>query len=157
MAQPESSFGGCRVVQLEDGQEVAYYDPTEAVEEHAASQSTRTLGGLAVDDGELLESDENGRTVSNRSGRVVAVAKRGQEEIFAHLDFPAVLPVSASDPDEAMAHARRYLKQAGLKPGDFLSFDVTTHYYQAALGKRECGWSFSFHSNPFGPGVVRGH
>ncbi len=150
-------FQGRRAVELEDGREVAYYDPAEAVEEHAAAQSSKTLGGLAVDEGEVLQQDENGQTGANRTGRVVAVAKRGQEEIFAHLDFPAVLSVSAHDPDEAMAHARRYLQRAGLKPGDFLSFNVTTHYYNAPLGKRECGWSFSFHSKPFGSGTLSSH
>lgn len=151
MAEPaDQSYGGRFPVAMEDGTEVVYYDPTEAVEEHAGADTPqKTLGGLSVDEGTPLEQDEDGKTGANSSGRVLAVPKRGQEEIFAQLNFAVVLPASASDPDEAMGHARRYLKKAGLRPSDFLSFNVTTHYYLAPLGKRECGWSFSFESKPF--------
>lgn len=149
--QADSEFTGRSVIAQEDGTEVAYYDPTEAVEEHAASKAKqKEIGGIPVDEGEVLEQDENGKTGANSSGRIVAIPKRGQEEIFSHLDFAAVVPVSADDSHEAMLHVRRYLKRAGLSAGDFLSFSVTTHYYLAPLGKRECGWSFSFESKPFG-------
>jgi len=154
MAEPEA-FGGREEIELEDGREAALYDPSEAVEEWDRERAeTRTIGsldgGLQVDSGEPLKQDESGRTRANSSGRIIAVPKRGQEEIFAHLKFPAVLPMSAKDVDEAMDHARRQLLRAGLTPADFMSFNITTHYYQAPLGKRECGWSFSFESKPFG-------
>lgn len=156
MGKQAESFGGRYPVVLDDGREAVYYDPTEAVEEHAAASTPpKTLGGLAVDEGKVLEQDEHGRTGANRSGKIVAIAKRGQEEVFAHLNFAVVLPAVASDPDEAMAHARRYLKRAGLEARDFLSFNVTTHYYMAPLGKRECGWSFAFESKPFELGAPR--
>lgn len=137
-------------VELDDGREVVYYDPTEAVEEHAAAKhSPKTLGGLAIDEGEVLEQDEHGRTEANSSGKIIALAKRGEEDPFSYLKFPTVLPVVASTADEAMAHVRRHLKRQGISPKDFLSFNVTTHYYLAPLGKRECGWSFSFEQKPF--------
>ena len=141
----EGEFRGRSAVELEDGREVAYYDPTEAVEEHAASSAEqKTLGGIAVDQGTPLEPQDADSARS--SARIVAVPMRGQEEPFGQLSFPTVLPVSASDPDEAMAHARRHLKRLGLSPYDFMSFDLTTHSYFGPLGKRVCGWSFSFSS-----------
>lgn len=150
MANSAEPSSGRFPVELEDGREIVYYDPTEAVEEHAAAQKPgKTLGGLEVDEGEILEQDELGRTEANSSGMIVALAKRGQEEPFSHLKFPTVLPAVASTADEAMAHVRRYLKRRRMAPGDFLSFNVTTHYYIAPLGKRECGWSFSFEQKPW--------
>lgn len=146
-------FQGRKAVDLDDGREAVLYDPTEAIEEWAAEGVAHKRigsldGGVEVDMGEALDQDENGQTGANSSGTVVAVAKRGQEEIFAHLKFSAVLPVSAGTLDEAMDHARRHLLRAGLNSTDFLSFNMTTHYYQAALGKRECGWSFAFEQRP---------
>jgi len=152
MIEPEE-FQGRRLVDLDDGREAVLYDPTEAVEEWAEEESARKRigaldGGIEVDQGEVIEQDEDGQTGANSSGTVVAVPKRGQEEIFAQLKFSAVLPVSAGSIDEAMDHARRHLLRAGLSSKDFLSFNMTTHYYQAALGKRECGWSFAFEQRP---------
>lgn len=154
MADPQD-FTGREELELEDGREAVLYDPSEAVEEWSRGQEeTLTIGsldgGLQVDSGEPLEQDESGKTRANSSGRIIAVPKRGQEEVFAHLKFPAVLSTSARDVDEAMDHARRQLLRIGLTPADFLSFNITTHYYQAPLGKRECGWSFSFEAKPFG-------
>ena len=154
MADPKD-FTGREELELEGDQRAVLYDPSEAVEEWFREQEeTRTIGalsgGLQVDLGEPLEQDESGRTQANSSGRIIAVPKRGQEDVFSHLNFPAVLSVSAGDVDEAMDHARRQLLRAGLTPADFMSFNITTHYYQAPLGKRECGWSFSFESKPFG-------
>jgi len=138
----ESAFTGRSPVELEDGQEVVYYDPTEAVEEHAVAAESKSLGGVSVDQGRAIDSQDADSARS--AARIVAVAMRGQEEPFGYLSFPTVLPVSASDPDEAMAHARRHLKRIGLSPYDFMSFDLTTHFYLGPLGKRVCGWSFSF-------------
>lgn len=150
MSRREGDFQGRSKVTLENGQEAVLYDPTEAVNEHAAAQKpTRLIGGLRVDEGEVLPQDDRGRTEANSSGTVIAVAKRGQEEIFSHLEFPTKLPVSASYMGEAMEHARRHLSRLGGGPQDFFSFNITTHYYQAPLGKRECGWSFSFETNPY--------
>ena len=154
MASSADSSAGRFPVELEDGREIVYYDPTEAVEEHAAGKRPRkTLGGLEVDEGEVLEQDEQGRTEANSSGLIVALAKRGQEDPFSYLKFPTVLQAVASTADEAMAHVRRHLKRKGLSPKDFLSFNVTTHYYLAPLGKRECGWSFSFEQKPWASGL----
>lgn len=147
MADREESYAGRKLVQGAEG-EIAYYDPTEAVEEYA-QRGTKSLGGLTVDEGEALPQDEHGQTAANSSGKVVAVPMRGQEEVFAHLDFPVTLNVPASDADEAMGHVRRHLQRRGFSPRDFLSFNVTSHYYMAPLGKRLCGWSFSFESKPF--------
>lgn len=160
-------YEGREVVALEDGSEVAYYDPTAAIEEYAdsrasedssstpddqlAAKSQKTIGGLLVDEGMVLEPDEQRRTTANSASRVVAVPKRGEEEVFAHLEFAVVLPTAAGSVDEAMSHARRHLKRAGLTPSHFLSFDITTHYYLGTFGKRECGWSFLFESKPFSP------
>ena len=148
-------FRGRSEVTLENGQEAVLYDPTEAVEEHAAAQRpTKRIGGLEVDEGKALPQDEKGRTEANSSGLVIAVPKRGQEEIFAHLEFHTALPVSADYMGEALEHARRHLSRMGKGPDAFFSFNITTHYYQAPLGKRECGWSFSFETNPYGYGSV---
>lgn len=150
MSAGKSEFQGRSEVILEDGREAALYDPTEAVEEHAArKRPSKLIGGLEVDEGEVLPQDERGRTEANSSGLVIAVPKRGQEEVFAHLEFPTALSVSADFVGEALEHARRHLSRLGRGPQDFFSFNITTHYYQAPLGKRECGWSFSFEANPY--------
>lgn len=149
-AKQQPGFDGREIVVLDDGRELAYYDPTEAVEEHHQSKlQQKTLGGLAIDEGTVLEPDEQGSTGANRSGKVVAIPKIGQEEVFAHLEFQTVAPGAAEDVDSAMHRVREYMERIGLTRKHFQSFTVTTHYYLAPLGKRECGWSFSFESTPF--------
>lgn len=145
-------YGGRSVVEAADGAEVAYYDPTEAVEEYfAGSKTSKILGGLKVDAGKPVDL----RAAKDRlPGNVVAVAKNGEEEPFDFLKFPSVAPKSADDANSAMLIARGVLRDNGLKVGDFLSFDVTTHYYYAPLGKKECGWSFTFHNKPFNVGSL---
>lgn len=149
-ASPQADFDGREVVVLDDGRELAYYDPSEAVEEHHRSKiGQKTLGGLAVDEGTVLDADSEGKTGANSVGKVVAIPKLGQEEIFGHLEFPVVVPGAAEDIDSAMHRVREYLEGIGLTRSHFQSFTATTHYYVAPLGKRECGWSFSFESTPF--------
>lgn len=107
----------------------------------STSEESKSLGGLTVDQGKSLDPEEIAD--ARIPGKLIAVAKRGQEAVFGHLNLSPVIPVSAADADEAMAHARRYLKRAGITR-NFLSFDLTTHFYLAPLGKRVCGWSFTF-------------
>lgn len=145
-------YEGRSVVKSTNGSEVAYYDPTAAVEEHFSNtQKTKILGGLKVDAGRTvdLESEKD-----RLPGNVVAVAKNGEEDPFSFLKFPSVAPNSANDANSAMLIARGVLRDNGFKVGDFLSFDVTTHYYYAPLGKKECGWSFTFHNKPFNVGSI---
>lgn len=147
-----ADYEGRSVVDLGNGEEVAYYDPTAAVEEYTESKGkTKEIGGLKVDEGRKLERTVDGRIKGSKPGRTIAVAKVGEEEPFSFLRFPAVAPRSAGDVDSAMRMARGALRDMGLKSDAFLSFDITTHYYMAALGKRECGWSFTFHIKPFAP------